>query len=70
MRNAQTAWNGIPAGEEKGHQDGTTQHMHREGREGTGEPREKREDRHRSRPPKTCREHHAHTTRALHPPRQ
>ena len=32
-RNAQITWNGVPAGEGKGHPDGTTRHMHREGRE-------------------------------------
>ena len=33
-RNAQTTWNGVPAGEDKGHPDGATRKKHREGREG------------------------------------
>ena len=35
MRNAQTAWNGVPASEGKGHPDGTVRHMQR-GTRGAG----------------------------------
>ena len=50
-RNAQTALNGAPAGEGKGHPGGTTRNTHREGREGKEEPKGKSENRHRPRPP-------------------
>ena len=51
-RNAQTAWNGVPAGEGKGHPGGTTRNTHREGREGREEPKGRSENRHRPRPPR------------------
>ena len=69
-RNAQSAWIGVPAGEGKGHPGGTTRNTHREGREGREEPKGRSKNRHRPRPPRTCRERRAHMTRALHPPRQ
>ena len=55
-QNAETAWNGVPASEGKGHPDGTTGHTQR-GTRGAG--RGKRE-RHKRR---------AHTDGALHPPK-
>ena len=51
-RNAQTAWNGVLAGEGKGHPGGTTRNTHREGREGREEPKGRHKNRHRPRPPK------------------
>ena len=50
--NAQTAWNGVPAGEGKGHPDGTTRNTQRRER-GTGEgERGKHETRRRAWPPR------------------
>ena len=51
-RNAQTAWNGLPAGKGKGHPSGTTRNTHREGREGREEPQQRRKNLHRPRPPR------------------
>ena len=51
-RNAQTAWNGVPAGEDKGRPGGTTRNTHRKGGEGREEPKGKSENRHRPRPPR------------------
>ena len=69
-RNAQTAWNGVPAGEDKGHPDETTRHTQRGERRdregGTGEKQEPA----LAPNPQTCRERRTHTTRALHLPRQ
>ena len=50
-RNAQTAWNGVPASEGKGHPDGTARHTQR-GRSGAGTgKREKHNTRYRPEPP-------------------
>ena len=69
-RNAQTAWNGVPASEGKGHPDGTARHTQRRTR-GAGRGKPGRHDtRYRPKPPRTSRERRAHMTRALHPPRQ
>ena len=51
-RNAQAAWNGVPAGEGKGHPGGTTRDTHRQGRESREEPKGRRKNRHRPRPPR------------------
>ena len=51
-RNAQTAWNGVPAREGKGHPGRTTRNTHREGREGREEPKERPKNRHRPGPPR------------------
>ena len=68
--NAQTAWNGIPASEDKGHPDRTARHrQRRKGGAGRGK-RGRHNTRHRPQPPRTGRERRTHTTRALHPPRQ
>ena len=69
-RNAQTAWNGVPASEGKGHPDGTARHTQR-GTRGAGGG-ETRETQHQvpARTPGTGRERRAHTDGALHPPRQ
>ena len=51
-RNAQTTWNGVPAGEEKEHPGRTTRHTHREERRGrVGGAKERRGIRHRPQPP-------------------
>ena len=69
-RNAQTAWNGVPASEDKGHPDGTARHS-QPGTRGVGRgKRERHNTRYRPEPPKTSRERRAHTDGALHPPRQ
>ena len=69
-RNAQTAWNGVPASEGKGHPDGTARHTQR-GIRGAGRGKPKRHDaRCRPEPPRTGRERRAHTDGALRPPRQ
>ena len=69
-RNAQTAWNGVPASEGKGHPDGTARHTQR-GTRGAGRgKRERHNTRYRPEPPRTGRERRAHTDGALHPPRQ
>ena len=69
-RNAQTAWNGVPAGGGEGHLDRTARPIHRRAR-GAGRGKRRRHDtRHRPEPPKTGRERRSHTARALHPPRQ
>ena len=50
-RNAQTAWNGVPASEGKGHPDGTARHTQR-GTRGAGRgKRERRNTRYRPEPP-------------------
>ena len=69
-RNAQTAWNGVPASEGKGHPDGTARHTQR-GTRGAGRGKRKRHDaRCRPEPPRTGRERRAHTDGALRLPRQ
>ena len=69
-RNAQTAWNGVPASEGKGHPDGTARHTQR-GTRGAGRgKRERHNTRYRPEPPRTGRERRAHTDGTLHPPRQ
>ena len=69
-RNAQTTWNGVPAGEDKGHPDGATRYKHRDGREGgtAGGRGATRSCSGTALP--TCRECRAHINRALHLPRQ
>ena len=69
-RSAQTAWNGVPASEDKGHPDGTAHHKQRRKRGGGRGKQGRHNTRHRPQPPRTGRERRAHTTRALHPPRQ
>ena len=55
---------------EKGHPDGTARHtQRRKGGAGRGK-RGRHNTPHRPQPPRTGRERRAHTTRALHPPRQ
>ena len=50
-RNAQTAWNGVPASEDKGHPDGMTHHTQR-GKRGTAKGKRGRHDTwHRPQPP-------------------
>ena len=69
-RNAQTAWNGVPASEGKGHPDRKgPPHAARDTRGGKGETGETQ---HQvlARAPRTGREGRAHTNGALHPPRQ
>ena len=67
-RNAQTAWNGVPASEDKGHPEGTARHTQRRKRwAGRGKQR-RHNTRHRPQPRRTSRERRTHTTRALHPP--
>ena len=69
-RNAQTAWNGVPASEGKGQPDGTARHTQR-GTCGAGRGKRKRHDaRCRPEPPRTGRERRARTDGALRPPRQ
>ena len=69
-RNAQAAWNGVPASEGKGHPDGTARHTQR-GTRGAGRGKKGRHNtRHRPEPPRTGRERRAHTDGTLHPPRQ
>ena len=64
-RNAQTAWNGVPASEGKGHPDGTARHTQR-GTRGAGRGKRKRHDaRCRPEPPRTGRERRAHTDGAM-----
>ena len=68
--NAQTAWNGVPASEGKGHPDGTARHTQR-GTRGAGRGKKGRHNtRYRPEPPRTGREHRAHRDGTLHPPRQ
>ena len=68
--NAQTAWNGVPASEDKGHPDGTARHTQR-GTCGAGRGKKgKHNTRNRPEPPRTGRERRAHTDGTLHPPRQ
>ena len=51
-RNAQTAWNGVPASEDKGHPDGTARHTQR-GKRGAGRGKRGTHDTwHRPEPPK------------------
>ena len=70
-RNAQTPWNGVPAGEDKGHPDKMTRHTHTAGNAGEeGGARGEKRERAPAPTPQTCRERRAHTTRALQPPRQ
>ena len=69
-RNAQTAWNGVPASEGKGHPDRTARHT-QGGTRGAGRVKKGRHNtRHRPEPPRTGRERRAHTDGTLHPPRQ
>ena len=70
LQNAQTAWNGVPASEDKGHPDGTARHTQRRKRGAGRGKRGRHNTRHRPQPPRTGRERRTHTTRALHPPRQ
>ena len=68
-RNAQTAWNGVSASEDKGHTDGTARHtQRRKGGAGRGK-QGGHNTRHRCQPPQTGRERRTLTTRALHLPR-
>ena len=64
-QNAQTTWNGVLAGEDKGHPDGATRHTHREGREG-GATRGGGTRSGTGPAYSTCRERRANTSRALH----
>ena len=50
-RNAQTAWNGVPASEGKGHPDGTARHTQRRTRGAERGKRERRNTRYRPEPP-------------------
>ena len=69
-RNAQTAPNGVPASEDKGHPDGTARHTQRRKR-GAGRGKQGRHNtRHRPPAPRTGHERRTHTTRALHLSRQ
>ena len=69
-RNAQTAWNGVPASKDKGQPDGTARHTQR-GKRGAGRgKRGRHKTQHRPRPPRSGCERCANTTRALHPPMQ
>ena len=59
-RNAQTAWNGVPASEGKGHPDGTARHTQR-GTRGAGRGKRKRHDaRYRPEPPNRPRAPRTH----------
>ena len=49
---ARTAWNGLPAGEGKGHPGATARNTHREGREGREEPKGSSKNRHQPQPPR------------------
>ena len=69
-RHAQTAWNGVPESEDKGHPDGTARHTQRRKRGAGRGKRGRHKTRQRPQPPRTGRERGAHTTRALQPPRQ
>ena len=69
-RDAQTAWNGIPASEDKEHPDGTARHTQRRKRGAGRGKRGRHNTRHRPQPSRSGRERRAHATRALHPPRQ
>ena len=69
-RNAPTAWNSVPASEDKGHPDGTARHTQRRKRGAGRGKRGRHNTQHRPQPPRTGRERRAHTTRALNPPRQ
>ena len=67
-RNAQTAWNGVPASEGKGHPDGTARHTQR-GRRGAGRgKRERQNTRYRPEPPEPAAS--AQHTRTGHCTRQ
>ena len=67
-RNAQTAWNGVPASEGKGHPDGTARHKQR-GTPGAGRgKRERHNTRYRPEPPEPAAS--AAHTRTGHCPRQ
>ena len=68
-RNAQTAWNGVPASEDKGHPDGTARHTQCRTRGAGRGKRGRHNTRHRPQTPRTGRERRADTTRALHLPR-
>ena len=61
-QNAQTAWNGVPAGKGKGHPGGTGRNTHCEGHEGTEEPKGRSKNRQRPRPPRPAASA-AHTRR-------
>ena len=50
-RNAQTAWNGVPASEGKGHPDGTGRHTQRRTREAGRGKQGRHDNRHRPKPP-------------------
>ena len=68
--NTQTAWNGVPASEDKGHPDGTASHTQRRKRGAQRGNWGRHNTRHRLQPPQTGREGRAHTTRTLHLPTQ
>ena len=69
-QNAQTAWNGLPASEDKGQPDGMARHTQRRKRgAGRGE-RGRHNTRHRLQPPRPGRERRTQRTRALHLPSQ
>ena len=68
--NAQTTWNGVPAGEDKGDTDRATRYKHREKREAGQRGRGGATRSGTSPALPTCRERRAHTNRALQPPRQ
>ena len=53
-RNAQTAWNGVQAGEGKGQPGRTTRNTHRKGRGGGWEPKGRSKNRQRRRRPRTA----------------
>ena len=69
-RNAQTAWNGVPASEGKGHPDRTARDTQRRntrgGKGGTGDTQHQVP----AQTPRAGRERRTHTDGALHPPRQ
>ena len=58
-RKPQTAWNGVPASEEKGHPDGTARHTQRRKRGAGRGKRGRHNTRHRPESPQTVRERHA-----------
>ena len=65
-QNTQATWNGVPAGEDKGHPDGATRHKQGEGRErwtAKGGGRQEAA-------PSSPSYRHTHTNLALQPPRQ
>ena len=60
-RNAQTAWNGVPASEDKGHPDRTARHTRRRKRGAGRGKRARHNTQHRPQPPRTGCERRAHT---------